>query len=103
MLALSLPPLRLAVFLRVWRLERCGETISWRVPLYALCAQGYTLTVPISGTVRAIGFVQLASCLFANVFLRSRLPPRRSGSMVEWAAFKELEYTFYVTGSFFVG
>lgn len=54
------------------------------------------------GTIRAIALVQLASCLFANVFLKSRLPPRRSGSMVEWAAFKEPEYAFYVVGSFFV-
>ncbi|KAK8011886.1 hypothetical protein PG989_000146 [Apiospora arundinis] len=52
-------------------------------------------------TVRAIGFVQLATCLFANAFITSRLPPRRAGSVVEWAAFRELDYTFYALGMFF--
>lgn len=52
--------------------------------------------------VRAIGFVQLSTLLFANVFMKARLPPRRAGSLVEWSAFKELEYTFYAVGMFFV-
>ncbi|KAK7757516.1 hypothetical protein SLS62_000531 [Diatrype stigma] len=41
--------------------------------------------------VRAIGFVQVATLLIANVFMRSRLPPRRTGSLVEWGAFREIE------------
>lgn len=53
-------------------------------------------------TMRAIGFVQLASLVVANTFLRPRIPPRRTGPLVEWAAFRELEYTFYAAGSFFV-
>ncbi|KAK8069599.1 MFS monocarboxylate transporter [Apiospora phragmitis] len=52
-------------------------------------------------TVRAIGFVQLATCLFANFFMRARLPPRTTGSLVEWSAFRELEYTFFAIGMFF--
>ncbi|KAK1762769.1 MFS general substrate transporter [Phialemonium atrogriseum] len=53
-------------------------------------------------TMRAIGFVQLASLVVANTFLRPRIPPRRTGPLVEWAAFRELEYTFYAAGSFFI-
>ncbi|RYO84976.1 hypothetical protein DL766_008379 [Monosporascus sp. MC13-8B] len=59
-------------------------------------------TVGFGWAVRAIGFVQLATLLFANVFMKSRLPPRRAGSLVEWGAFKELDYTFYAVGMFFV-
>ncbi|KAH9890856.1 major facilitator superfamily domain-containing protein [Xylariomycetidae sp. FL2044] len=51
--------------------------------------------------VRAIGFVQVATLLCVVLFMRSRLPPRRAGSLVEWAAFAELEYTFYGAGMFF--
>ncbi|KAI0157089.1 MFS general substrate transporter [Hypoxylon sp. FL1284] len=51
--------------------------------------------------VRAMGFVQLATQLFAVAFMRSRLPPRRAGSLVDWAAFRELEYGFYAAGMFF--
>ncbi|RYP80291.1 hypothetical protein DL770_006290 [Monosporascus sp. CRB-9-2] len=58
-------------------------------------------TVGFGWAVRAIGFVQLATLLFANVFMKSRLPPRRAGSLVEWGAFRELEYTFYAVGMFF--
>lgn len=53
-------------------------------------------------TVRAIGFVQLGSCLFANFFMKPRLPPRMTGSLVEWSAFREMEYTFFAIGMFFV-
>lgn len=53
--------------------------------------------------VRAIGFVQLATLLFANFFMKSRLPPRRAGSLVEWAALKEPEYICFALGMFFVG
>ncbi|RYP03459.1 hypothetical protein DL764_005140 [Monosporascus ibericus] len=58
-------------------------------------------TVGFGWAVRAIGFVQLATLLFANVFMKSRLPPRRTGNLVEWGAFRELEYTFYAVGMFF--
>ncbi|XXH01092.1 hypothetical protein Hte_007443 [Hypoxylon texense] len=58
-------------------------------------------TVGFGWAVRAIGFVQLATLLFAVAFMKSRLPPRRSGSLVEWGAFRELEYTFYAAGMFF--
>ncbi|KAI8717950.1 Mur-ligase-M domain-containing protein [Fusarium sp. LHS14.1] len=50
--------------------------------------------------IRAIAFVQLGTLGVAACFLKSRVPPRRSGPLVEWSAFKELEYSFYVLGSF---
>ncbi|KAL7620051.1 hypothetical protein AAE478_010600 [Parahypoxylon ruwenzoriense] len=58
-------------------------------------------TAGFGWTVRAMGFVQLATLALANTFMTSRLPPRRSGSFVEWGAFRELEYTFYAAGMFF--
>ena len=62
--------------------------------------------LPSSGfpwTIRAIGFIQLAGLVVANALMRTRIQPRRSGAIVEWAAWRELEYTFYALGSFFVG
>lgn len=61
--------------------------------------------IPSAGvgwTLRALGFVQLATLLFVIIFMKSRLPPRKSGSLVEWVAFKEPEYTFFTAGMFFV-
>ncbi|KAK4233605.1 major facilitator superfamily domain-containing protein [Achaetomium macrosporum] len=56
-------------------------------------------------TMRAIGYVQVATFAVAFVGLKPRIPPRRSGPWVEWRAFREGEYTFYVLGgfSFFLG
>lgn len=53
-------------------------------------------------SVRAIGFVQVATFAVAALFLKPRIPPRKSGPMVEWAAFKEGAYSFYAVGSFSV-
>ncbi|KAL1859019.1 hypothetical protein Daus18300_009657 [Diaporthe australafricana] len=53
-------------------------------------------------TIRAIGFIQMASLIVANIGLKRRIPPRKAGALVEWAAFSELEYTFYAAGSFTV-
>lgn len=54
----------------------------------------------LAWTLRTIGFVQLAALVFCNIFLRPRVPPRKSGPLVEWAAFREAPYTFYAAGSF---
>jgi hypothetical protein len=59
-------------------------------------------SVGFGWTMRAIGFVQLGTMIVAGFCLKPRIPPRRGGKLVEWSAFKELDYTFYATGSFFV-
>ena len=53
-------------------------------------------------TVRCLGLVSVVTMAVANLGIRPRIPPRRSGRFVEWGAFKEREYTFYAVGSFFV-
>ncbi|KAI1082591.1 MFS general substrate transporter [Whalleya microplaca] len=77
----------------------CGSVTGGLV--FPAMARQLLPTVGFGWAVRCIGFVQLATLLFANAFMKSRLPPRRTGSLVEWGAFKELEYTFYATGMFF--
>lgn len=52
--------------------------------------------------MRAIGYVQIATFAVALVGLKRRIPPRRSGPLVEWRAFQEGEYTLYALGSFSV-
>ncbi|KAL2166128.1 hypothetical protein VTG60DRAFT_3267 [Thermothelomyces hinnuleus] len=50
--------------------------------------------------MRAIGYVQVATFAVALVGLKQRIPPRKSGPLVEWKAFCEGEYTLYAAGSF---
>ena len=58
-------------------------------------------TVGFGWTVRTMGFVQMAGFLVCILFLRPRLPPRKTGPVVEWAAFKETAYSLYLLCGFF--
>ncbi|KAI4200556.1 MAG: hypothetical protein LQ346_002355 [Caloplaca aetnensis] len=51
-------------------------------------------------TVRVLGFVMLALQAVSLAFAKPRLPPRKSGPLVEWAAFRELPYTLFAIGMF---
>ncbi|PPJ50000.1 hypothetical protein CBER1_04750 [Cercospora berteroae] len=52
-------------------------------------------------TVRVIGFIMLATNIVTITFLRTRLPPRKSGPLVDWASFKELPFALYCISMFF--
>ena len=64
--------------------------------------EGLLPRIGFGWTLRVIGFVMLALQLLALVLSRTRLPPRKSGPLVEWSAFTELPYVLFATGIFFV-
>jgi predicted MFS family arabinose efflux permease len=80
-------------------LAACGSVTGGLV--YPAMAQQLLPSVGFGWAVRAIGFVQVSTLLLASLGMKSRLPPRRTGSLVEWGAFKEPEYVFYAAGMFF--
>ena len=51
-------------------------------------------------TIRVLGFVTLTTNLLAIAFLRPRLPPRKSGQLIEWAALREWPFALYCAGMF---
>ncbi|KIW28635.1 uncharacterized protein PV07_08279 [Cladophialophora immunda] len=51
-------------------------------------------------TIRTMAFVQLLLAGVAFMFLKPRLPPRKSGPVVEWSALREAPYTLYLMASF---
>ncbi|KAI9928050.1 hypothetical protein ASPWEDRAFT_42231 [Aspergillus wentii DTO 134E9] len=51
-------------------------------------------------TMRVLGFISLATLTPCLVFLKQRLPPRKSGPLLELGAFKELPYALFATGMF---
>lgn len=57
-------------------------------------------SIGFAWTMRSIGFIQVGCLLVALIFLKARIPPRRTGSIVDLASFKELDYTCYAIGSF---
>ncbi|KAK3673304.1 hypothetical protein LTR78_006849 [Recurvomyces mirabilis] len=52
-------------------------------------------------TARVLGFLNLGLLSVVIAFMRPRLPPRRSGPMLELSAFKEGPYAFFVLAMFF--
>lgn len=52
-------------------------------------------------TVRVLGFVMLAFQLIALALARTRIPPRKTGPLVELSAFKEPQYLLFAIGIFF--
>ncbi|KAK6433534.1 hypothetical protein LTR95_010287 [Oleoguttula sp. CCFEE 5521] len=53
-------------------------------------------------TVRVIGFVNLGCLVLALCFMRPRLPPRKSGPIMDPAAFHEPVYMLFVAGLCFM-
>ena len=51
-------------------------------------------------TVRVLGFTMLALQAVALAFTKPRLPPRKTGPLVEWGAFRELSYSLFAIAMF---
>lgn len=51
-------------------------------------------------TMRTLGLISLVTLIPCLIFFKQRLPPRRSGPLLELAAFKELPYLLFAVGMF---
>ena len=52
-------------------------------------------------TVRTLGFVNLTLLAVVIGFMKPRLPPRKSGAIVDFKAFKETPYALFTISLFF--
>lgn len=68
--------------------------------IYPAIASQLLSKVGFGWTMRTIGFVSLAQGLLTIAVMRTRLPPRKVGPLVEWAALKEVTYVLYCLGMF---
>lgn len=66
--------------------------------VYPVIVQQLLPKIGFGWTVRVLGFVMLATQATALAFIKTRLPPRKSGPLVEWGAFKELPYSLFSIG-----
>lgn len=67
---------------------------------FPACVQYLIPRVGFPWAVRCAAFVALAVSALALALLRPRLKPRRSGPLVEWAAFREAPYILFTLGLF---
>ena len=70
--------------------------------VYPVIVQQLLPRIGFAWTVRIQAFVMLTVSLIALGFFRTRLPPRKSGPIVEWSAFKELSYDLFTIGMFLI-
>jgi MFS family permease len=78
----------------------CGSATGGLV--FPAMVQQLLPKVGFGWTLRAVGFVQMVCLVLCIIFAKQRLPPRRAGPIVEWAAFTELPYSLFAAGIFFV-
>lgn len=52
-------------------------------------------------TIRVCGFIMLLTNILTITCYRTRLPPRRTGPLVEWSSFREAPFMLYCAASFF--
>lgn len=69
--------------------------------VYPLIVRQLLPKVGFAWTARTLGFLNLACLVLVFTFMRPRLPPRKSGDVIDWGAFKEPVYVCYVSGLFF--
>ena len=70
--------------------------------VYPTIARQLLPRIGFAWTVRVMAFVMLAVGTCYCSLLKPRLPPRKRGPLLELSAFKELPYTLYLVGNFFV-
>lgn len=70
--------------------------------VFPAIAQQLLPKVGFAWTIRVMGFVMMAGMLTAAIIFKPRLPPRKTGPIVEWTAFAELPYLFFCMSAFFL-
>ena len=78
----------------------CGSATGGLI--FPAMVQQLIPTVGYGWTMRALGFVTLACLTTCNILARPRVPPRRTGPILELAAFTEMPYTLFASGMFLV-
>ena len=78
----------------------CGTATGGMI--YPAIIESLLPKIGFQWTLRVIGFIVLGLQLFLLVFLKHRTPPRKSGPLIEWSAFREPSYSLVAIGVFLV-
>jgi MFS family permease len=69
--------------------------------IFPVIAQQCIPRIGFPWTIRIIGFIMLCLNAFTITFYRTRLPPRKTGPLVDWASFREAPFSLFCAGMFF--
>ncbi|CAK3746841.1 MFS general substrate transporter [Lecanosticta acicola] len=70
--------------------------------IYPVLVQQLLPKIGFAWTARVLGFLNLGLLAIVMALMRPRLPPRKAGPMLDFSAFREPTYAFFVAGLFFV-
>src|SRR5690606_6605218 len=76
----------------------CGSATGGLV--FPVVVQQLLPRIGFAWTMRVLGLINAVTLAPGFVFIRQRLPPRKSGPFFEWAAFKEAPYALYAVGMY---
>ncbi|KAJ5300717.1 uncharacterized protein N7443_005719 [Penicillium atrosanguineum] len=88
------------VRLRVFAVTAAATGTSTGGIIFPAMIQYLTPKIGFPWAIRCMGFVVLIMVTITLALLRPRLPPRKSGPLVEWSAFKEPAYMLFTLGVF---
>ncbi|KAF7190929.1 Aspyridones efflux protein apdF [Pseudocercospora fuligena] len=69
--------------------------------IFPVIVQQLLPKVGYAWTIRVIGFIMVAINVITIALLKTRLPPRKSGPLVDWTSFKETPFVLYCIAMFF--
>jgi len=70
--------------------------------IYPVVTRQLLPKIGFAWTARVLAFINLGLLALVAAFIRPRLPPRKSGPVIDWSAFREPVYVSLVAGLFFV-
>ena len=69
--------------------------------IYPIVVRELLPKIGFAWTCRVLGFLNLGLLSVVLAFMRPRLPPRKSGPIIDWSAWTERPYALFVVGLFF--
>jgi len=87
---------------RVFALSLVASGAATGGLIFPAIAQSLLNKIGFGWSIRSMGFVMLFNSIVILSIARPRLPPRKTGPFIEWAAFKELPYVLFAMGTFFM-
>lgn len=79
-------------------LGACGSSTGG--VLFPIMVRQLLPRIGFEWTIRTIALVQAVLLAVAFLCLRPRIAPRKTGRLIDWAAFKEAEYALYTLACF---
>lgn len=69
--------------------------------IYPIIVRQLLPQIGFAWTVRVLGFLNLGILSLVLTLMKPRLPPRKSGPIIDWSAFKEVPYALFTIALFF--